>query len=112
MRRNTRCDRRGVERRRVCAPCSYRTSIDDAAPCGPGHNQPLSRGRLRLVEQFYDAMDKGVRLIRLSTRQAQSKRQWFAPQVEGLVSIKCNPDPARLSPDDVTLVIAVLRVDN
>jgi hypothetical protein len=27
-------------------------------------------------------------------------------------SIKCNPDPARLSPDDVTLVIAVLRVDN
>jgi hypothetical protein len=29
-----------------------------------------------------------------------------------LPSIKCNPDPARLSPDDVTLVIAVLRVDN
>ena len=27
-------------------------------------------------------------------------------------SIKCNPDPARLSPDDVTLVIAVLRIDN
>src|SRR5258705_3432072 len=34
----TRSDRRGVERRRVCAPCSYRTGIDDAAPCGPGHN--------------------------------------------------------------------------
>jgi hypothetical protein len=27
-------------------------------------------------------------------------------------SIKCDPDPARLSPDDVTMVIAVLRVDN
>jgi hypothetical protein len=26
--------------------------------------------------------------------------------------IKCDPDPARLSPDDVTMVIAVLRVDN
>ena len=26
--------------------------------------------------------------------------------------IKCDPDPARLSPDDVTMVIVVLRVDN
>jgi len=36
----------------------------------------------------------------------------FTPAGFSLPSIKCNPDPARLSPDDVTLVIAVLRVDN
>ena len=26
--------------------------------------------------------------------------------------VKCDPDPARLSPDDVTMVIVVVRVDN
>jgi hypothetical protein len=36
----------------------------------------------------------------------------FAMKTFSFPSIKCNPDPARLSPDDVTLVIAVLQGDN
>src|SRR6266404_5656016 len=44
--------------------------------------------------------------------QLKRARQFTPPAGFSLPSIKCNPDPARLSPDDVTLVIAVLRVDN
>ena len=56
-------------------------------------------------------------LILFATAAGSSLRQemlgdFQPPAGFSLPSIKCNPDPARLSPDDVTLVIAVLRVDN
>lgn len=34
------------------------------APCGPGHNNRYHEAGFGLVKQFYDAMDKRVRLIR------------------------------------------------